>query len=82
MLTVPFLYFGVATECHGELVQSLELLTGVETRLLDFKLVLRPSFSPDCSDGDTMVFCAEMVIGMGFSVGQLRSQQCVARSWT
>ena len=73
---LPFPYFGVAAVCHGELVRSLELLTGVETRLLDFKLMLRPSFSPDCSDGNTMVFCAELVIGMGFS------QQCVVRSWT
>ena len=52
------------------------------TRLLDFKLELRTSFSPDGSDGDTMVFRAELVIGKGFSVGQLRSQQCVVRSWT
>ena len=49
------------------------------TRLLDFKLVLRSSFS---LDGDTMVFRAELVIGKGFSVGQVRSQQCVVRSWT
>ena len=51
------------------------------TRLLDFTLELRHSFSPDGSDGDTMVLRAEQGNGKGFSVGQLRSQQCVVRSW-
>ena len=52
------------------------------TRLLDFKLELRPLFSPDGSNDDTMIFHAKQIIGKGFSVGQVRSQQCVVRSWT
>ena len=71
MVTVSFSYLGVMA-----LVRSLELLTGVDDQSFwTSQLELRPSFSSDGSDGDTMVFCAELVVGKGFSVGQLRSQQ-------